>query len=63
MAIEQPCKDKVRPVLDFRELNQYVECHTGSDVAICDDTIRKWRRLTGPYKTGRPKICLFATSC
>ena len=26
MAIQQPTKGKVRPVLDFRKLNQYVEC-------------------------------------
>ena len=50
MAVEQPSKDKVRPVLDFRELNQYIECHTGSEVTVCDETIRKWRRLTGPLK-------------
>lgn len=28
MAVEQPTKNKVRPVLDYRELNAYVECHT-----------------------------------
>ena len=50
MAVVQEHKDKVRPVLDFRELNQHVECHTGSEVAVCDETIRKWRRLVGPLK-------------
>ena len=36
MAVIQPTKNKVRPVLDFRELNNYVMCHTGDDVAdVC----------------------------
>ena len=33
LAVEQERKGKVRPVMDFRELNAYVESHTGdSDV-------------------------------
>ena len=32
MAVEQPTKKKVRPVLDYRVLNRYVECHTGDEV-------------------------------
>ena len=31
MAIEQQTKNKIRPVLDFRELNNHVKCHTGDD--------------------------------
>ena len=34
MAVVQPTKNKVRPVLDFREINDYVECHTGDAVAV-----------------------------
>lgn len=34
MAVEQTNKNKVRPVLDFRELNEAVECHTGDDVDL-----------------------------
>ena len=46
MAVEQPTKDKVRPVLDFRELNRHVRCHTGDDVVdVCDDKLRQWRRM------------------
>ena len=30
MAVEQVNKNKVRPVFDFRELNEAVECHTGA---------------------------------
>lgn len=45
MAVKQPTKNKVRPVLDFRELNVNVECHTGDDVTdICSETLREWRQ-------------------
>ena len=41
MAVIQPTKNKVRPVLDFRELNEYVKCHTGDDVAhVCGEVLR-----------------------
>ena len=40
IAVAQVTKNKVRPVLDFRELNQFVSCHSG-DSAVCDDTIWK----------------------
>ena len=43
MAVEQKNKTKVRPVLDFRELNSHVVPHT-ADADVCADTIRKWRR-------------------
>ncbi len=29
VAVEQTNKDKVRPVLDFRELNKFISCHSG----------------------------------
>lgn len=48
MAVVQPTKDKVRPVLDFRELNKHVMCHTGDEViSVCGDTLRDWRRMKG----------------
>lgn len=48
MAVYQPTKKKVRPVLDFRELNKYVNCHTGDDVIdVCTETLREWRQETG----------------
>ena len=41
MAVEQATKNKVRPVLDFRELNKSVECHTERfDRCVCGDTER-----------------------
>ena len=33
---------KVRPVLDFRQLNAFVSSHSGES-AVCDETVRKWR--------------------
>ncbi|XP_076049741.1 uncharacterized protein LOC143030477 [Oratosquilla oratoria] len=46
MAVVQPTKSKIRPVLDFRELNQFVKCHTGDDfVDVCSETLRRWRRM------------------
>ena len=48
MAVFQATKKKVRPALDYRELNCFVACHTGSDIIdVCDDKMRKWRQLEG----------------
>ena len=46
LAVVQPTKDKVRPVLDYRKLNPYISSHTGDDgVAVCGEKIRKWRQM------------------
>jgi transposase InsO family protein len=50
MAVMQRNKGKVRPVLDYRELNEYVNCHTAEGIDVCDETIRRWRRREGPLK-------------
>ena len=48
LAVFQPTKDKVRPVMDYCELNDFVECHTGDDmVAVCGEKVRKWRSVAG----------------
>ena len=48
MAVFQATKKKVRLVLDFRELNRFVACHTGSDIIdVCVEKMRKWRWLEG----------------
>ena len=44
MAIIQQNKDKVQPVMDFRELNSHVDAFTAS-ADVCADKIREWRRL------------------
>ena len=37
MAVVQPTKKKVRPVLDFRESNKYVACHTRDKIDVCEE--------------------------
>ena len=43
MAVVQDKKDKVRLVLDFRELNKFVEC-SGADAEACVEKLRLWRQ-------------------
>ena len=50
MAVNQPSKKIVRPVLNYRELNRHVKSHTGDYTPVCDETIRKWRQMTGNFK-------------
>ena len=46
MAVEQLTKSKVRPVLDYRELNKSVECHPGDDVTdVCSEKLRSYRKV------------------
>jgi len=44
MAVVQANKNKVRPVLDYRELNNYVSSHTAESV-VCAESIRLWRQM------------------
>ena len=43
MAVPQPNQGKVRPVLDYRELNGHVTAHT-ADADVCAEQLRRWRR-------------------
>ncbi|CAM1316345.1 Uncharacterised protein r2_g2574 [Pycnogonum litorale] len=43
MSVVQRDKGKVRPVMDFRELNSYVDAYTGN-ADVCADKLREWRR-------------------
>ena len=43
MAVQQCNKSKVRPVMDYRELNGFVTAHT-ADTDVCADQLRRWRR-------------------
>uniref|UniRef100_A0A5S6Q5M4 Integrase catalytic domain-containing protein n=1 Tax=Trichuris muris TaxID=70415 RepID=A0A5S6Q5M4_TRIMR len=43
MAIVQRNKKKVRPVMDFRELNTHIETFTG-DSDVCAQKLRAWRK-------------------
>ena len=48
LAVDQPNKNKVRPVLDYRELNNYIENHTGGDfIDVCSERLREWRKARG----------------
>ncbi|XP_076049685.1 uncharacterized protein LOC143030423 [Oratosquilla oratoria] len=48
IAVAQPTKSRVRLVLDFRELNQFVRCHTGDEfVHVCSETLSTWHRMRG----------------
>ena len=44
MAVPQENKGKVRPVLDFREVNSFVDTYT-ADVDVCSDKLREWRQM------------------
>ena len=44
MAVQQENKGKVRPVLDYRELNQFVSSHT-AEGEVFHETLRKRRRV------------------
>ncbi|KFD56737.1 hypothetical protein M513_02414 [Trichuris suis] len=43
MAVVQRSKKKVRPVMDFRELNAHIEMFT-AHADVCADKVRQWRR-------------------
>ena len=43
MAVIQEAKEKVRPVLDYRELNRYIDAHT-READVCAHKTREWRR-------------------
>ena len=44
MAVLQERKKKVRPVLDYRELNEHLDTHT-ADADVCTDKMRQWRKM------------------
>ena len=43
MAVEQPNKGKVRPVIDYRQLNEFVSSHTAA-AQVCAEKLRLWRQ-------------------
>ena len=46
LAVFQHTKNKVRPVFDFRQLNDSILNHTGSDnTVVCNYKLRKWRTV------------------
>ena len=43
MAVLQANKQKVRPVMDYWELNKYVDAHT-ANVDVYEQKLREWRQ-------------------
>lgn len=43
MAVVQKNKKNFFPLLEFHELNSYLDAHTG-EADVCVETIRNWRR-------------------
>ena len=37
---------KVRPVLDYRNLNTMIQSHPGRATPTCSDTLRSWRQFS-----------------
>ena len=44
MAIAQANKAKVRPVIDYRKLNEFVSSHS-AEADVCHEKLRMWRKL------------------
>lgn len=42
-TVKQELKDKVRPVLYHKRLNDYIVSAPGLDTAVCDEKLRQWR--------------------
>ena len=49
MCVKQEAKGKVRPVLDFREVNKFIHSHTMDTIAV-SESLRKWRKMSGNCK-------------
>ena len=51
----QPSKEKVRPVMDYCELNAFVECRAGNQmVAVRDEKNQKVESVAWGASSGRP---------
>ena len=44
MVVEQVTKGKARPVMDYREVNQFVSS-SGATADVCGDKLREWRQM------------------
>lgn len=49
MAVIQANKEKVRPVMDFRELNSFISSHT-AESDVCHEKLRNWRKMGSHMK-------------
>ena len=71
MAVVQHNKGKVRPVLDFRELNTYIDTYT-ADSDFCSDRLREWwkqgtnvchRSKAGLLTSAHSRVALAVSDC
>ena len=46
LAVLHPHKSStpVRPVLDYRALNELIKCKPETESPVCEDTVRQWRK-------------------
>ena len=44
IVVEQITKGKARPVMDYREVNQFVSS-SGANADVCGDKLREWRQM------------------
>ena len=44
VTVVQAAKGKVRPVLDYRALNEFVSSHTAESL-VCAEKLRRWRKM------------------
>ena len=46
LAVSQPhtLSTPVRPVLDYRALNELIKYNPGTESPVCEDTVRQWRK-------------------
>ena len=44
MAVVQKNKNKVRPVIDYRRLNEFVSSHS-AEAGACGDKLKEWRGM------------------
>lgn len=49
LSVYQAYKDKVRPVLDYRQLNKHLSSHT-ADSVVCQESLRNWRTFGNNIK-------------
>ena len=45
IVVVETTKKKVRPVLDFWELNKYVAAYTRDGIDVYEEVMREWRRM------------------
>jgi hypothetical protein len=45
MAKDERRKGRVRPIMDYREMNKRIISNPGTDCAVCPEKLRRWRKM------------------